>query len=136
MMESIDAIGTKKIIENEIEVLQSRTLINDVIRKLHLYASVWQEGKVRTQSAYTLSPLVVEAKSPDSLKSFDKILMEFDKTQEKVKLNNSFSGPINEWLKTPYGELKFVKNLPDEPQYEEDNEMLIRLIKVRRFLWT
>ena len=43
MMESIDAIGTKKIIENEIEVLQSRTLINDVIRKLHLYAPIWQE---------------------------------------------------------------------------------------------
>ena len=110
MMESIDAIGTKKIIENEIEVLQSRTLINDVIRKLHLYAPIWQEGNVRKQSAYVLSPLVVQAKSPDSLKSFDKILMEFDNNKEIVKLNNSFSGPINEWVKTPYGELKFVKN--------------------------
>lgn len=110
MMESIDAIGTKKIIENEIEVLQSRILINDVIRKLHLYAPLWQEGKVHEQSAYVLSPLVVQAKSPDSLKSFDKILMEFDNKKETVKLNNSFSGPINEWLKTPYGVLKFVKN--------------------------
>lgn len=110
MMESIDAIGTKKIIENEIEVLQSRTLINDVIRKLHLYAPVWQEGKVRTQSAYMLSPLIVQAKSPDSLKSFNKILMEYNKNKGVVKLNNSFSGPVNEWLKTPYGELKFVKN--------------------------
>ena len=110
MMESIDAIGTKKIIENEIEVLQSRTLINDVIRKLHLYAPIWQEGNVRKQSAYVLSPLVVQAKSPDSLKSFDKILMEFDSKKETVKLNNSYSGPINEWVKTPYGELKFVKN--------------------------
>ena len=110
MMESIDAIGTKKIIENEIEVLQSRILINGVIRKLHLYAPLFQEGKVHEQSAYVLSPLVVQAKSPDSLKSFDKILMEFDNKKEIVKLNNSFSGPINEWLKTPYGELKFVKN--------------------------
>ncbi len=109
-MESIDFIGTKKIIENEIEVLQSRILINDVIRKLHLYAPVSQEGKVRTQSAYVLSPLVVEAKSPDLLKSFDQILMEFDSNKGKVALNNTFSGPINEWLKTPYGELKFVKN--------------------------
>ena len=132
MMESIDAINTKKIIENEIEVLQSRILINDVIRKLNLYAPVWQKGKVRSQSAYVLSPLNVEAKSPDSLKSFSEILMEYDKNKgtvkltngydlsgkDKIELNVSSSGPIDEWLKTPYGELKFVKN----PYYYESTE--------------
>jgi uncharacterized protein involved in exopolysaccharide biosynthesis len=118
MLESIDALGTKKIIENEIEVLQSRTLINDVIRKLHLYAYIWQEGKVHSISAYVLSPLIIEAKSPDSLKSFDEILMDYDKNKGTVKLNNGFSGPINEWLKTPYGELKFVKN----PYYYDTGE--------------
>ncbi len=118
MLESIDALGSKKIIENEIEVLQSRTLINDVIRKLHLYAYIWQEGKVHSISAYVLSPLTIQAKSPDSLKSFDEILLDYDKNKGTVKLNNGFSGPINEWLKTPYGELKFVKN----PYYYDAGE--------------
>ena len=67
MVESLDLINTKKIIENEIEVLQSTTLMNNVVKKLHLYAPIIQEGKVRSVSAYTLSPIIIEASSPDSV---------------------------------------------------------------------
>src|ERR1700759_305929 len=38
-VESLDALSDKNIIENELKVLQSRTLMEDVVKHLHLYAS-------------------------------------------------------------------------------------------------
>src|SRR5437764_9608271 len=54
-LEDLNTISTKKIIENEIEVIQSRTLLNSVIRNLRLYAPVYEKGKFRTASAYLTS---------------------------------------------------------------------------------
>lgn len=110
MMESLNLINTKKIIDNEIEVLQSRTLMNEVVKKLHLYAPVSQEGKIKSISAYQLSPLLIEAFNPDSLNPSKNIELYYDVEKSTVLLNKNFVGPINEWLKTPYGVLKFIHN--------------------------
>ena len=110
MMESLDLINTKKIIENEIEVLQSRTLMNLVVKKLHLYAPVTEEGKIKSTSAYTMSPVIIEADNPDSILPFDKINIEFDIKNATILLNKTYKGAINHWLKTPYGNLKFLPN--------------------------
>ena len=109
-LEQIDNISTSKIIENELEVLQSQNLIDSVVTKLCLYAPVSQEGKLRIQSAYVSSPIYIQAKHPDRLKRKDKVPIRFDSTTSKVILNNSFSAPLNQWVKTPYGELMFLPN--------------------------
>ncbi len=110
MMESLDLISTKKIIENEVEVLQSRTLINSVVRKLHLYAPVYQETKFRPTSAYVTSPVLVEAVNPEEVRYFKKIYLQYDNKNNTVLLNNKFNCAINEWINTPYGTLKFIVN--------------------------
>lgn len=110
MVESLDLINTKKIIENEIEVLQSTTLMNNVVKKLHLYAPIIQEGKVRSVSAYTLSPIIIEASNPDSILPSEVINIQYNAKDQTVVLNKKFAGPINQWLKTPYGNLKFLPN--------------------------
>ena len=110
VMESLQTISTKKIIENEIEVLQSWTLMIPVVKKLHLYAPVYQEGSLKSLSAYVLSPLTIEALNPDSLSTFEKIHLDYDKQRGMVTLDGSFKGAINQWLKTPYGTLKFRPN--------------------------
>ena len=110
MMESLNLINTKKIIDNEIEVLQSRTLMNDVVKKLHLYAPVLQEGKIKSISAYEISPILIEAMNPDSLNSSKNIELYYDVTKGTVLLNKNFTGSVNEWLKTPYGVLRFIHN--------------------------
>lgn len=124
MMESLNLINTKKIIDNEIEVLQSRTLMNDVVKKLHLYAPVFQQGKIKSISAYEISPIVIEAMNPDSLNSSKNIELYYDVTKGTVLLNKIFTGSVNEWLKTPYGVLRFIHNdkyvpapVPDKPWF-------------------
>lgn len=110
LMESLDLINTKKIIENEIEVLQSRTLMNNVVKKLQLYAPIVQKGKVNAISAYTTSPIKIQVLNPDSMMYVEDVDINYDKLTKQVILNQNFKGSLDQWLKTPYGTLKFVLN--------------------------
>ncbi|MEP7142007.1 MAG: polysaccharide biosynthesis tyrosine autokinase [Ferruginibacter sp.] len=109
-VESFNPISNKKIIENEIEVLQSRSLMNAVVKTLHLYAPIFQEGKIKSISAYQIAPILVEAVNPDSIVKTGKINLEYDAKKGIVLLNKSFSSVINKWTQTPYGVLKFIHN--------------------------
>jgi uncharacterized protein involved in exopolysaccharide biosynthesis len=109
-MDALNAISTKKIIENEIEVLKSRSIMENVVNNLHLYAPISQEGKVNNVSAYTLCPLVIIAQHPDSIIPGENIMLKFDEKTRGVYLNGQFAGITDEWIPTSYGKLKFVRN--------------------------
>ena len=109
MTESIDAFTTNKIVENEIKVLYSRALMKEVVKELKLYAPVFEEGRIKTVSAYTSSPVQIRVKSLKSLKEAEKIYFTFDENRGKLIIENK-EYPLNEWVSTPYGELKFAVN--------------------------
>ena len=111
LMESLNMINAKKIIENEIEVLQSRTLVDNVVKKLHLYAPVFQETKFNSLSAYQEAPLIIESFNPGLVKKvIKKMYLKYDALSGIVFINNQPIGPINEWITTIYGKFKFSPN--------------------------
>ncbi len=111
MMESLNMINSKKIIENEVEVLQSRKLLDNVVNKLKLYAPIFQEDKYNFKSAYQQSPLIIEAYNPSLIsKTDEKIYFNYDEVKNIVFLNNHPVGKLNEWINTSYGTLKFIPN--------------------------
>jgi len=110
LVESLDQISSKKIVENEVEILQSRKLMEDVVRDLALYASIYEKGDVRTSLAYTTSPVTVTAVYPDSLPNVARIDLDYDSAQREVILNNKYRYPLNAIVFTPYGQLKFSPN--------------------------
>jgi len=110
MTESLDLFSSKKIVENEIEVIQSRTLMDTVVRSLFLYAPIYEQGKVNVASAFTISPIVIQAYNPDSVKYVDKVNFSYDKTNKIVIVNETDKYPINEFVNTPYGKLRFLPN--------------------------
>jgi len=61
---SLDQLSRKKIVENEIEIFRSRTLMYDVVKSLRLYATLFEEDNLAPKSAYTTSPIVIEAAKP------------------------------------------------------------------------
>ena len=109
-LEEMNMIGTKKIIENEIEVFKSRSIMDSVVKKLRLYAKISQEGQIKTEPGYISSPILVEAANPDSLKRVKKIYLRYNQENNTVMLNNSFSCQLNEWANTPFGKLRFILN--------------------------
>ena len=110
LTESLDMISSKKIVENEIEVIQSRRLMDNVVKEYFLYAPIFEKGKVKAQSAYTISPVKVVARDPDSLRSFGKIEFTYDENKKTIILNKKYVCAINEFVTTPYGVLKFIPN--------------------------
>ncbi len=128
-LESLNLISTKKILENEIEVLSSRTLVKEVVNNLELYAPVFEERKLNSWMesnkwvaglskrgvspgglpAYTTSPVIVKVQSPDSLREVKKVPFVYDRAQQKVILGAE-GYAINEWVQTPYGTLQFSPN--------------------------
>jgi tyrosine-protein kinase Etk/Wzc len=130
-LESLNLISTKKILENEMEVLQSRTLVKEVVNNLQLYAPVYEERKINSWMetnknvvtnwitkkgvspgglpAYTTSPLIVKVQSPDSLREAKKVPFVYNKLEQKVIIGAD-SFPVKEWVQTPYGTLQFEPN--------------------------
>jgi tyrosine-protein kinase Etk/Wzc len=110
MIEALNVFGTKKIVENEIEVIHSRTLMKEVVKTLGLYAPVFMESKVRTISAYTTSPVNIKVKDPENIiEEVEKVYFHFDTVNRLVNVGNK-KYPIETWIKTPYGELMFTHN--------------------------
>ena len=58
IMESFDLLNAKKIVENEIEVIHSRTILAEVIKDLHLYAPVFEKDRFALKPAFTSSPVL------------------------------------------------------------------------------
>ena len=128
-MEAFDMFGSKQNVENEIEVLQSKTLMQEVVKNLHLYAPVTIEGRVLSQSAYVISPIVVEAKDPDSLKNAQKVDFKYNEAAQSVSIDNK-SYPLNQWVSTTFGILQFLSNKYYQPGDKEQN-LYFSLISVK-----
>jgi len=110
LMESLDQISSKKIVENEIEIIQSRKLMADVVRRLGLYAAIYEDKGIKTISAYYSSPVTILSPYPDSLKLVKKILLDFDSSRNLVILDKQYKYPIDTIVSTRFGKLKFIPN--------------------------
>jgi capsular exopolysaccharide synthesis family protein len=109
LQDAFDMFGAKKNVENEIEVLQSKTLMQEVVTNLHLYAPVYIAGRVIHQSGYVRSPVIVEAKQPDSLERLNEIHFKIN-SKKNVVLIHDTAYQISQWQATPYGMLMFKTN--------------------------
>ncbi len=109
LLEALNIYSSTKIVENEIEVIQSKELLKEVIGNLSLFASVYEDGHLLARSAYTTSPVAVEVRYPDKIKDIDRVDFSFSKKRQVVKMDGK-AYPLNVWSETPYGELKFVVN--------------------------
>lgn len=107
MIESLNQLSASKIIENEIEVIKSRELLYRVAKKLHLYATLYEKGKIKRKSAYSISPVIIQAQNPDSLMAVGDVFYDIDETKTMVVIGKD-KFPMNQWVKTPYGVLRFV----------------------------
>jgi tyrosine-protein kinase Etk/Wzc len=121
LTESLNTISSKQLVENEIEVIQSRSLMDSVVRQQHLYAPIFEKGKIHKTSAYLRSPVQIQAYNPDSIKEVKDVVFTYNQAKGLVEMDKS-TYKINEFINTAFGRLKFVPNkyfnaingIPDE----------------------
>ncbi|MES1198306.1 MAG: polysaccharide biosynthesis tyrosine autokinase [Chitinophagaceae bacterium] len=128
-MESLNVVSSKKIVENEMQVLSSKDLLKQVVKNLGLYAPVYQEGYIKPVSAYATSPIIIESQDPDNIvqqKKPKKIYFTFNKNTEQVSIGKGNSFPINQWVATEFGVLKFSKN--EKKMMDADSPLFFILV--------
>lgn len=115
VLEAMNPFDSKKIVENELEIIKSRTIMTQVVKNLQLYAPVYEDKFYGSKDAYTTSPIIVELRSPENIvqpasgESL-KFYFEFDSVKNLIKIKNK-SYPIDEWVRGPaFGETKFKLN--------------------------
>lgn len=116
-LETLNLFRTNKIVENEIEMIRSRTLLKNVVRNLRLYAPVYEEGQVNVVPAFLKTPVEVEVMNPDSLIEAEKVYFSFDKVKQVVNVEGK-DYPLNKWTPSPWGTVRFIPN----PYYESHHE--------------
>jgi len=134
LQDAFDMFGAKKNVENEVEVLQSKTLMKEVVENLHLYAPVFVRGRVIHQSAYVLSPIIVEVKYPDSIKAVKEVHFYYNNRVKTIVIHD-VTYRVNQWEATPYGIIRFLPN-PNyypavEPAKEKPDYYYFSLIPVK-----
>ncbi|HEY0059349.1 MAG TPA: polysaccharide biosynthesis tyrosine autokinase, partial [Flavisolibacter sp.] len=125
-VEELNPLSTKKIIENETEVIRSRPLLDEVVKKLSLYAPVYEENRFKDRPAYTTSPVLIQVKNTEALKEVEKVPFSFDKATMLVLIGKK-TYALNQWVNAGFGEMKFVPN-PNHAAKESDASFYFSLI--------
>jgi uncharacterized protein involved in exopolysaccharide biosynthesis len=55
-------------VENEIELIKSSKVINQVVKELNLYIPIYFKGKFRDVLSYNNSPIIISSNEPELLK--------------------------------------------------------------------
>lgn len=106
---ALDLFSSKKIVENEVEVMQSLRLMKDVVQELNLYTPAFEETQLKFASAYLTSPISILARYPENLHS-DTTKFYFSVSPNRQVVVNNRAYPMDQWVQAPFGEIKFVAN--------------------------
>ncbi len=131
IMESLNPFDSKKIVENEMEVIKSRGLMKKVVNELDLYTPVYEDKGIKITPAYTSSPVRIIVENPENISIYNKKPEKhfFHIKDGKVELSGK-EYPLNEWVDFNTGQkIKFVKN--DELNRKAEGKLFFYLLNPR-----
>jgi len=114
LMESFNVFESKKIVENEIEVIKSKDVVEDVVNTLGLYSKIYTSGFFKNQVYYDDAPVKIILMDPSDV-SLDADIgeVEFSVDYDKGLVYIDGEGtPFDTWVSNPFGGsvLKFLPN--------------------------
>lgn len=104
LLKELDMFSSNKVVDNEIEILKSYTLMEKVVKKLNLHVSYQTKGKFKKNDIYTQSPIHVKVLNADNSRFGSMVLKVID--GKTLELDGKIINPSHK-INTPYGLLKF-----------------------------
>lgn len=114
ILKELEIFTPKKVVENEIEVLKSFTLMNQVVERLGLDATYYKSTIWGDREIFGKLPIKITVKRPTSLLYKEKIKFRFI-NNETVEIDGD-SYPIGKDIDTDFGQLKITANKPLNPE--------------------
>ena len=131
-LQKFDLFQTKSAVENEMEILKSRTLVKQVIHKLNLWARYEEIGKIKDKELYADLPVKFLLRSqPEKLtgqtieiiiKDGDSFILKQADKQQLHSFNTNFKNDFGIWKLVPNSNIsnyagkviRITLNNPDE----------------------
>ena len=110
ILKEMDILKPKKTVENEIEVVQSYTLMDKVVEHLNLDVQYFNSTPTIDKEIYSALPISLVVEQPTSAIYEDKLLLTFIDGQH-IRINNQVY-PVNQVINTPYGRLRVLARQP------------------------
>ncbi|HRF26057.1 MAG TPA: Wzz/FepE/Etk N-terminal domain-containing protein [Ferruginibacter sp.] len=116
VLDALNIFSEKKIVENEIIVLRSSSLMQQVVKSLNLYATVYNQGKVQKEELYgSNSPVAFVALQKDSIRGGGRYEFDIDWRNERVSIAGK-SVPFNGIIQIAKTDYQVVIN----PEYSRN----------------
>ncbi len=91
VLDAMNIFSEKKIVENEVIVLRSSSIMEEVVRSLDLYAQEYNEGNVRTEELYKEnSPISFIAIDKTTISGGGKYYFSIDWRRKNIGINNKY----------------------------------------------
>lgn len=100
-------------VDNEIEILNTRTLATEAVRDLKLYTSYWKKGRVKNVILYKNQPINVDVDAAHLEKLNAPISMSIERDENKYIVKGKYYVSVDET--TVEGPFKFEKTLAGIP---------------------
>jgi capsular exopolysaccharide synthesis family protein len=109
MIETLDLFGSAKQIDNEIEILKSKTLAREVIRNLNMYGEIIEKGKIKDVVLYKSVPVKPVFLQPEMIGPLmnKTVPLKYDVATRRVFVDGT-PYPLNDTVSTPWGKMVFL----------------------------
>lgn len=104
LMKELDLFSSGKVVENEMEILKSYTLMDRVVSNLGLDVRYYHPTSTFNKEIYNDSPIRLLVEHPNSQIYGQELSFTF--VDSKTIQLNGQSYPVNQSIKTPYGQLR------------------------------
>lgn len=129
IIEMMDPLGSGKKIENEIEILKSRTIAKAVVRNLNLYGEFFERGTIRDVSMYKRGPVQIAFLDPDQINPLEGAILDaqYDYKGQKITLGDR-TYPLNDTVTTTRWGRILIKPTPGfNPASLHDKRIYLRI---------
>ncbi len=108
-IEDLDVLQSKKIVDNEIDVITSKPLVMEVIKQMHLYASIYKRNKLVDKLMYDNAPVNIEVFNSELIPVDKKVKFNYDHGN-KLVIFNEHTYDLGQWHETAVGKIRFTAN--------------------------
>lgn len=110
LMKELDIFTTSKVVENEVEILKSYSLMDKVVGNLGVDIRYYNPTRTAKKEIYSESPIRLLVEKPNSELYTEKLEFTFV-DNKSINLNGKVY-PVNQSINTPYGQLRIFARKP------------------------
>lgn len=128
VFQDLGILNTGRNLDNEMEILRTNFLMEEVVKKLNLQYTYESQGRLKSREIYNESPVIVLAWEPFELYESKVIKMDVNVLkQDNLQIiidDFKVNGKFGQSIKTPYGKVTLASPSPSTKSIDSKNILI------------